>query len=150
MVVRLVTKVGMLWWIMHPSSQLQSGVFIMQKYQVSGYTQIECDSMHNIESRILPVIFSQKPAPYIVLQLAHDEWIKLAGMYFNGIRPGKKTRQSTIFENLSTTAMARFIARYLLIIMWSRRFCHKGFKPQQPHSQRGMLCPLSTSFTTVY
>lgn len=85
------------------------GVEVVQKYLVSGHTQMECDSMHStIERKIVADIFTPRdyivifessrlrPSPYHVTQVYHHEMMKLSGSFVNSIRPGKRAGDPTV------------------------------------------------------
>ena len=87
------------------------GVEIMQKYLVSGHTQLECDSMHStIERKLVGNMFTPRnyavvfqstrirPFPYIVRQVYHNQIMKLSGSYVSNIRPGKRSGDPMVNE----------------------------------------------------
>ena len=39
-----------------------------------------------------------KPSPYVLKQVLHDEVLRLNGSYLSSIRPGKKTRDPTVYD----------------------------------------------------
>lgn len=88
---------------------IERKVTILQKFLVSGHTQMECDSMHStIERRRVCDVYNPRdyvvimetarmsPAPYIVRPLDHTYFKKLSGSYLPSIRPGKKAGDPTV------------------------------------------------------
>lgn len=86
-------------------------VDIVQKYLVSGHTQMECDSMHSTIERKLNIdLYTErdyvvamkcariKPKPYAVETVKSHQFKHLKDLYFSSIRPGKKVGDPKVHD----------------------------------------------------
>jgi len=82
------------------------GITILQRFLVSGDTQLECDSMHTkIEQRMVSDAFTErdyvvilecqnKAIAYKVKRMKHSDFMRMDGAFLTCIRPGKKGWES--------------------------------------------------------
>lgn len=87
------------------------GFTIVQKFLVTGRTQMEGDSMHStIERKIVNDVFTErdyavliqcarmKSSPYTVKQMKHQGFLKVENLFFSSIRPRKMSGDPVVCE----------------------------------------------------
>ena len=96
---------------MYLSLSMESNVTIVQKYLVSGHTEMECDSMHSVIQRkmvselyhpreylLLMQSARSHPFPYKVKEMKFNGVMKMSKHHVNSIRPGKKSGDPVVHD----------------------------------------------------